>query len=165
MSLEDKIAAAQSPYGGKHVGMLSGDIRDVKREMENIAEDYNNEDWATKATQYQLIGLSAAVRTLGAVISAFFAVMTRPQNEQAIGFETEGDFILRCVATPMSTATGSATTASPRNDGSFAPRHRRPPIRVRKIQARATEANRGEQNQIRASAWSSRRHGRAGPQR
>ena len=32
MSLEDKIAAAQSPYGGKHVGMLSGDIRDVKRE-------------------------------------------------------------------------------------------------------------------------------------
>ena len=103
MSPQDRQrASAMTGVGaGEHVSRGSGDWQDIVRDHQAIAEDVHNEDWLTIAAEYQLIGLSAAVRSLGSVVSAFFAAVTRPLNEQAIGFDTDGDFILRCVATPI----------------------------------------------------------------
>lgn len=145
------LARAQQGSGprGEHGSALSGDWEDIERAHRNIAEDWHHSSWPEIAAEWELIGISSAVRSLGSVVAAFFSLITRPLNEQAIGFDNEGDFILRCVATPVVDQAWLAQHGVPREHqiiraSSIAVL----PVRVESIEHRAAEANRGEAQQI-----------------
>jgi Bacterial toxin 4 len=148
----DKRAAALAnvPVGmGREPG--SGDLQDIAREAHAIAEDFHNSSWLEIAAEYQLIGLSAGVRMIGSVLKAFFASMTRPLNEQAIGFDHEGDFILRCVATPQVDREWLAEHGIPREQQTIrASSISVLPIRIQNIDTRAKDVNRQDDDAIKA---------------
>jgi hypothetical protein len=83
--------------------------RDVGAEGERVVEDTGNEmdelaasrmPLEAKATWVAVIGVSNVVRMAGSAISSFISVATKPLNEQRITWDNEGDFLVRCVATP-----------------------------------------------------------------
>ncbi len=148
------LATAQQGAGppGQHVSALSGDWEDIVRTHHNIAEDWHNSSWPEIAAEWSIIGISSAVRSLGSVVAGFFAAMTRPLNEQAIGFDDEGDYILRCVATPIVDRDWLEAHGVPRDRQLIrASSVAVLPIRVESIERRATEGNRGEADQLEAA--------------
>ena len=75
---EQRASALEQTLPGQGQRAGSGDWADIRREARAIREDVENEDWVTLAAQWQLVALSAGVRMIGSVISAFFASLTRP---------------------------------------------------------------------------------------
>jgi hypothetical protein len=82
----------------------------IKRDMRAIAEDEQNDlkmmsdenwSWDARAEYLMVIGISNIVRTLGSIIGSFLDAVTQPLNARAIGFDDNGDYIIRCVATPL----------------------------------------------------------------
>jgi hypothetical protein len=131
----------------KHIDPFSGIGQDFKRKMHNIGTDTSAEvndamsggleSWAAQSAWLGVVGLSATVRALGAVVSAIGDMLTVPLNEHSVGFDRAGTFLLRCVATPQP---GSKVVR--------APSVRVVPIRVVDIKQRAIQGNNGELDQI-----------------
>ena len=124
---------------------LSGDAAGVRRTMDNIAEDQANDikmmqdenwSWEARAAYLGVIGLSNTVRAIGSLISSFVSILTRPLNEQSIGFDSEGEFLVRCVATPIPS---DKAKEDPDNHVIRASSVAVMPIRVQNLTRRATE--------------------------
>lgn len=125
-----------------------------RRDMNAIAEDQDadlqmmaDEDWPWEArAQYlMVIGISNVVRTLGSIIGSFIDVLTEPLNARSIGFDNNGDYIIRCVATPQAT---EEQRADPEHHVIRASSVAVMPIRVQPINERAREAVDKEQATI-----------------
>ncbi|GAA4936635.1 DUF4157 domain-containing protein [Streptomyces coeruleoprunus] len=82
---------------------LSRDAAAVAEDQQRDLEMMSEEDWPwqARASYLMVIGLSNTVRLLGSVIGSFIDAVTQPLNERSIGFDREGDFLVRCVATPQ----------------------------------------------------------------
>src|SRR5262249_5291980 len=81
-----------------------------KRDMKNIGEDedaavvmMSDHDWPwdARAESLLVIGVSNVVRMLGSIVGSFIDVLTQPLNARSIGFDKDGDYVIRCVATPQ----------------------------------------------------------------
>ena len=130
------------------------DKRNIGRTLENVAEDQEKdlammerEDWSweSRAAYLALIGLSNSVRMIGSVISSFFSAVTRPLNERPIGFEHIGEYLVRCVATPVPS---DKALEDPDNHVIRASSIAALPIRVMDINARARESISEEDRQL-----------------
>ena len=83
-----------------------------------------------------MIGVSNTVRMIGSLIGSFFAIVTRPLNEQSIGFDNEGEYLIRCVATPIAS---DEAKADPDHHVIRASSVAVLPIRVQNLSRRADE--------------------------
>ena len=143
---EKDAASSKTKFGGDEViGPASGQWRDIVRTHENIAEDIGADSWPERAIGWQLIGLSAAVRSIGSVISSFVSLMSQPQNERSIGWGKKGEFILRAVATPIPSDKAKADPDHHVIRGSSI---KCIPMRVAEINELATELNAKEQTDL-----------------
>lgn len=102
--LTDKVGQGKQETG------KSGFTSTVHRDMKGIGEDQANDlkmmsdenwPWEARAEYLMVIGISNVVRTLGSIIGAFVDLITEPLNGRKIGFADEGDYLVRCVATPV----------------------------------------------------------------
>ncbi|HEX2626286.1 MAG TPA: hypothetical protein VHL56_05230, partial [Candidatus Limnocylindrales bacterium] len=119
---EKKEVEKKSGVGaGTETGPGHGAARNLGRAMDNIAEDeradiemMEKEDWGwdARAAYLTLIGVSNAVRTVGALISSYVDLVTEPLNERAIGLRNTGEFLVRAVATPQLSDTAKADPAN-----------------------------------------------------
>ncbi len=143
---ERRAAPSQARFhSGTVIGPASGQWRHIVRTQENILEDIEAESWPERAAAWQLIGLSAGIRTIGSVISSFVSLLTQPQNERSIAWGQKGEFILRAVATPV-----------PSDEAKEDPDHhvirgssiKCIPMRVAQINELATEINDREQTEL-----------------
>lgn len=128
------------------VGRGSGVGRDFSRRLDEIGEDTSADiddltsgsaaeialTWPARATWLGVVGVSDGIRTLGSVVSSFIAIVSQPRDEQSVGFSKLGDYVLRCVATPVASDDAQIIRAS-----SVAAK----PIRVVNINERATAVN------------------------
>lgn len=107
----DKVnEAAGSAVGeGEQATEWKAAKRKMGQKLENVEEDTSAdlEDLAesqmplsAKAAWLEVIGISNVIQLAGSAISSFIDAVTKPLNEQKISFATEGDFLVRCVATP-----------------------------------------------------------------
>jgi hypothetical protein len=99
---------------GEQIGVGSGEGNALSRSMSNIYEDQaadlssmadsgvavNAALWQVRSAQLSLMAISSVVRTIGSLVSSYVSIITSPLNERNIGWDTEGEFIVRCVATP-----------------------------------------------------------------
>jgi len=105
--------ARRGAGGGEYVGAGSGAGNELYRDMANIYEDQvadlqlmNNAgaagiaNWEVRKAQLALMAVSSVVRSIGSLISSFVSIVTTPINERNIGWDREGEFVVRCVATP-----------------------------------------------------------------
>ncbi len=140
---DERGGISQSAVGsGNHVSVGSGAGRDLGRSMDAISEDTGADvdetfsgsaaTWPARANWLMVVGVSNAVRTIGALIGSYLSVVTEPLNGRSIGWSHEGEFLLRCVATPSFEEDAVAIRAS-----SVAVAV----VRVENINRRATEAN------------------------
>ena len=106
----DALARTKRVGTGEAQSAFSGAGADLSRTAEDVAVDQqkdldmmSQEDWpwSARAAYLGVIGLSNAVRLLGSIIGSFIDVITQPLNERSIGFDREGDFLVRCVASPQ----------------------------------------------------------------
>ena len=117
-----------------------------KRDMKAIGEDQSadvkmmsDEDWPWEArAQYlTVIGISNVVRMLGSIIGSFLDTVTEPLNARSIGFDEDGDYIIRCVATPQ---VSDDARADPAHHVIRASSVAVLPVRVQEIKTRALTA-------------------------
>ena len=106
---EELAAKAKIGSGEQETG-LGAMGTNLRRDMNAIAEDQANDiqmmsdenwPWEARAAYLGVIGLSNVIRTVGSVIGSFIDVLTQPLNARSIGFDHNGDYIVRCVATPV----------------------------------------------------------------
>ncbi|WP_241759016.1 eCIS core domain-containing protein [Pyxidicoccus parkwayensis] len=88
--------------------------RDFGRKMEDIAEDTAADvddatsgsalsvvaTWPARSAWLGVVGLSNVVRFGKASISSYIDLVTMPRSEQGVGWDHEGEFLVRCVASP-----------------------------------------------------------------
>lgn len=79
------------------------DQRADVEEMANSGVATNLALWQVRAAQLNLMVLSASVRAIGNLISSYVSIVTTPLNERNIGWDREGEYVVRCVATPVYT--------------------------------------------------------------
>ncbi|RKI07664.1 DUF4157 domain-containing protein [Corallococcus sp. AB030] len=89
--------------------------RDFGRKMEDIAEDTAADvddatsgsalsvvaTWPARSAWLGVVGLSNVVRFGKASISSYIDLVTTPRSEQGVGWDREGEFLVRCVASPQ----------------------------------------------------------------
>lgn len=99
---------------GEYIGAGSGEGNALSRSMSNIYEDQaadlhsmdesnvvtNAALWQVRSAQLALMAVSSIVRSIGSLVSSYVSIITAPLNERNIGWDNEGEFIVRCVATP-----------------------------------------------------------------
>ncbi|WP_158616588.1 DUF4157 domain-containing protein [Corallococcus sp. CA054B] len=92
-----------------------GIARDFERKMEDIAEDTAADvddatsgsalsvvaTWPARSAWLGVVGLSNVVRFGKASISSYIDLVTTPRSEQGVGWDHEGEFLVRCVASPQ----------------------------------------------------------------
>ncbi|GAB3866209.1 hypothetical protein GCM10028801_38180 [Nocardioides maradonensis] len=136
----DQIGKGKQETGG------SGFTSTIHRDMKGIAEDQANDlqmmsdenwPWDARAEYLMVIGLSNVVRTLGSIVGAFVDLLTEPLNGRKIGFSDEGDYLVRCVATPQ---VSDEARADPAHHTIRASSVAVLPIRVQAIHTRAQNA-------------------------
>ncbi|MFZ8999481.1 MAG: hypothetical protein ACO3D0_14070, partial [Ilumatobacteraceae bacterium] len=123
---------------GDVVTRAAGHGANLRRQQEYIAEDIAAESWPMRFAALGLISTSAGVRTIGNVVSSVVSLLSEPLNERSIPWGEPGEYVLRCVATPISS-----------DDGRIDPRHRlirassvkAAVVRVVSVADRATEVN------------------------
>jgi hypothetical protein len=127
-----------------------------KRDMKDISEDedadikmMSDDDWPWEArAQYLLvIGVSNVVRMLGSVIGSFIDVLAEPLNARSIGFDKDGDYVVRCVATPQ---VSDEAKADPAHHVIRASSIAVLPVRVQEIKDRAITAVNLEERELEA---------------
>ena len=156
-SQQARDRARQTRVGaGQAEGPGSGAGNALSRDMSAIAEDQDadlrmmaeqNWPWEARAAYLGVIGLSNVVRTLGSLISSFVSVITEPLNARSIGFRGEGDYLVRCVATPQ---VNDEARADPDHHVIRASSTAVLPVRVQKLGTRAAQAVDGEATQLQA---------------
>ncbi|MEV0535990.1 DUF4157 domain-containing protein [Kitasatospora sp. NPDC050463] len=117
----------------------------LTRDQAAIAEDQANDlammreqqwSWPARASYLAVIGLSNTVRVVGSIAGSFLDTVTKSLDERSISFDHEGDFLVRCVATPQ---WSDAAVADPehhvRRASSFAVK----PVRIVPLGSRAAE--------------------------
>ncbi|NNB92911.1 DUF4157 domain-containing protein [Corallococcus exiguus] len=89
--------------------------RDFGRKMGDIAEDTAADvddatsgsalsvvaTWPARSAWLGVVGLSNVVRFGKASISSYIDLVTTPRSEQGVGWDREGEFLVRCVASPQ----------------------------------------------------------------
>ena len=114
---QDQIKEAAKTEGGKGedtmktlgpFGISSGEAADLSRAFKNIGEDTRADlddmsqmPWALRSQYLNVIAISVAVRSIGALISEFTTRITMPLDERRISFGGPGDYVVRCIATPL----------------------------------------------------------------
>jgi Domain of unknown function (DUF4157)/Bacterial toxin 4 len=135
---------------GQVVNPGSGDAADLRREFHSIAEDEDADlammseqrwPWQARAAYLAAIGVSNDVRILGAAISSYVALVTRPLNERPISFAQPGEYLVRCVATPVA---GDAAMRDPEHHVIRASSVQVFPVRVQPLGAAAARVADGE---------------------
>ncbi len=123
-----------------------GELNDVKRKRQQTLEDTEKNlaelgetPWPMRAQQLQLIGLSVGIRELAGWKDAFISRVASPLNDKTIGFPKEGEYVVRCVATPQTAPDDPVRRAS-----SIAVRA----VRVMSVRARAQEADKEEDTRL-----------------
>ncbi|KQW48926.1 hypothetical protein ASC77_09410 [Nocardioides sp. Root1257] len=148
MSQEDaeKKAPATKLGAGEEKGRSDALKTNLARDMNAIAEDQQkdiakmsseNWSWEARAAYLGVIGISNTVRVLGSIIGSFIDTLTQPLNARSLGFDHDGDYIVRCVATPL---VSDKARADPDHYVIRKSSVAVMPIRVQAINARATEA-------------------------
>jgi hypothetical protein len=141
---------------GTQEGGLGALGTNFKRDMKQIGEDQSadvkmmsDEDWPWEArAQYlMVIGVSNVVRMLGSIIGSFFDTVTQPLNARSIGFDEDGDYIIRCIATPQ---VSDDAHADPAHHVIRASSVAVLPVRVQEIKARALTAVNLEERELEA---------------
>lgn len=101
------------PGEGEMINPLNGELMRFGRDMDAIQEDTDADiremandpfifvTWPQRAAYLELIGLSNGIRVVGSVISSYINLLTTPSNEIDIGWGEPGEFIIRCVASPV----------------------------------------------------------------
>ncbi|HET9872842.1 MAG TPA: DUF4157 domain-containing protein [Propionibacteriaceae bacterium] len=126
----------QTPLGALGTN-LSRDARAVAEDQEKDLAMMRDWPWSAQAAYLTVIGLSNTVRLLGSIIGSFVDELTMPLNERSIGFDRVGDFVIRCVATPV---WSDEAVADPAHHVLRASSIAALPIRVQWLGARAAEA-------------------------
>lgn len=128
------------------LGISSGEAADVERAFKNIVEDTSADvrdmssvPWALRYQYLQVIALSVSVRALGALLKEFTTRITMPENEQRISFGAPGDYVVRCIATPLHSDTDRFVRAS--SIASY-------PVRVETVRDRARLADQANEREI-----------------
>lgn len=106
---EDLAAKTAIGAGTKETG-LGAMGTTFTRDLNAIAEDQANDiammaeedwPWEARAAYLGVIGISNVIRSIGSIVGSFIDVLTQPLNARSIGFDHNGDYIIRCVATPV----------------------------------------------------------------
>ena len=106
---EDLAAKTAIGAGTKETG-LGAMGTTFTRDLNAIAEDQANDiammaeedwPWEARAAYLGVIGISNVIRSIGSIVGSFIDVLTQPLNARSIGFDHNGDYIVRCVATPV----------------------------------------------------------------
>ncbi len=128
-------AEAQGP-GSAASGALSREFRAIGEDEEADLRMMSEQNWSwdARAAYLGVIGLSNAVRIIGTLIESYVALVTEPLNERTLTFDREGDFLIRCVATPL---VDDAARADPQHHVIRASSTAVLPIRVQNIGTRA----------------------------
>jgi hypothetical protein len=128
-------AEAQGP-GSAASGALSREFRAIGEDEEADLRMMSEQHWSwdARAAYLSVIGLSNTVRIIGTLIESFVALVTEPLNERTMTFDREGDFLIRCVATPL---VDDAARADPQHHVIRASSTAVLPIRVQNIGTRA----------------------------
>ena len=121
---------------------------DVGRVASNKWEDAKEDLWASKAQGVGLVALDAAWNIGKALVDAFVAKMTEPENRQEIGFAKPGEFLIRCLANPQPD-TSKPNEKQTRRATSIAVF----PVRVVDVNQRALEVTRQDEKQLKQSRY------------
>ncbi len=126
----------------------SGAASDLMRGLEAAGEDTLNDlkdltknpetlmlDWPARSAWLGVIAVSNVVQIGGSLISSYISLMSTPLNERSMGFDREGDFLIRCVATPV-----PSDRVPPDQRIIRASSIRAIPVRVQKVNTRAKQA-------------------------
>lgn len=147
-------AATRALHPSGQLSRASGTGRDFERKMEDIAEDTHADvedvlsgsalelaaTWQARAAWLGVVGLSNIVRLGAASISSYIDIITTPRSEQGVGWDHEGEFLIRCVATPSADDTSVVRRAS--SVATFV-------VKVMDVNRRATEVNERGANELR----------------
>ena len=113
----------------------SGDGHHRRRRTGRPGDDgEGNWGWDQRAAYLALIGVSNAIRTVGALVSSYVDLVTEPLNERAIGMRATGEYLIRGVATPQAS---DAAREDPANHVIRASSIAALPVKVIDINARA----------------------------
>lgn len=126
----------------------SGPMADLARGLNDVGEDTLNDlkdlsanpemmvlDWPARSAWLGVMAVSDVVQIGGSLISSYISLVSMPLNERSIGFDKEGDYLIRCVATPVPSDRVPEDKRIVR-----ASSIRAIPIRVQKINDRAKQA-------------------------
>lgn len=152
----EKLAAQTAIGKGEQETSLGATGTNLERDLDAIAEDQANDiemmseedwPWEARAAYLGVIGISNVIRTIGSIVGSFIDVLTQPLDAQSIGFDHDGDYIVRCVATPV-------VSDEAREDPDHHVIRKSSisvlPIRVSQVKARAVEALNREDDVIAA---------------
>lgn len=141
------VAEKTSVGSNEAVRATSGPMADLERGLKNVGEDTLADlkdltahpetamlDWQARAAWLGVIAVSDVVQLGGSLISSYISLVSTPLNERSIGFAKEGDYIIRCVASPVPSDRVPEDQRIVR-----APSVRAIPIRVQKVNTRAQE--------------------------
>jgi hypothetical protein len=142
-------AGEQQTPGGALGTNFSRDMNAIAEDQEKDLAMMAEEDWPweARAAYLGVIGISNVVRMLGSVIGSFIDTLTQPLNARSIGFDRDGDYIVRCVATPL---VPDKARADPDHHVIRKSSIAVLPIRVQSLHDRATEAVDREATDLRA---------------
>lgn len=144
----------RAPRPEERLSRMGSQSRDFERELEAIGEDTRADvddalsgsalevaaTWPARSAWLGVVGLSNVVRLGKASISSYIDLVSLPRSEQGIGWDREGEFLLRCVATPSSDESSVIRRAS--SVATFA-------VKVVDVNRRAAEVNERGQRELR----------------
>ncbi|MFP2932633.1 hypothetical protein ACLESO_47300, partial [Pyxidicoccus sp. 3LG] len=144
----------RSTSSSEQLSRMDSQARDLERKTEAIREDTRADvaeafsgsalevaaTWQARSAWLGVVGLSNVVRLGMASISSSIDLVTMPRSEQGIGWDREGEFLIRCVATPSSDESSVIRRAS--SVATFA-------VKVVDVNRRATEVNEGSASELR----------------
>ncbi len=90
----------------RQISSLDASLNEAGRHERAILSDAAADIWRIPESgplayiTANLMVLSVGVRTIGNLFSSFVSVVSRPLNDQNIGWNDEGNFFVRCIATP-----------------------------------------------------------------
>lgn len=146
----DRIRMTESTGVGESddvVERADGHGANLRRQQGYIAEDIAAESWPERFAALNLIALSAGIRTIGNVVSSIVTVLSEPLNERSIPWGEPGEYVLRCVATPIST---EEALADPERHVVRASSVKAVVVRVVSVADRAVEVNNLADNSLEA---------------
>jgi hypothetical protein len=119
---------------------------ELKEDRPDFDLDDSPAEWAGKAGQLAVQGLSATWDILKSVISEVIAKITEPENRQHVAFADPGYYVVRCLAIPYENEEIPYEKRTRRATSIFAF-----PVRVISISQRAREVNQAQKTEVSAA--------------